>query len=222
VLTETKVRAWIDRTLPYESTSMHTIRTRTDELGLPHEELFASQVLLLRTLMLAGGVREVLELGTFLGYGTACFVEALDGLGGGHLTTVDRDEALSHEAQVSFPGVSNATTVDFVVGHAAEVCAAFLDSGRRFDLILLDVSEQQYPTLYETCIGLLRSGAMLVVDNVMMVTAEGWRSGENVIECGHGAPLEAMRELLAKAARDDRVWPSLVPLGSGILLCAKK
>jgi predicted O-methyltransferase YrrM len=222
VLKETQVRAWIDATLPCEIPGLTPIRSRTEDLGLPHEEMFPSQVMLLRTLMLALQAREVLELGTFLGHGVAGFVHTLDALGGGRLTTVDRDVELSREARAGLPIKSTATIVEFRTGDAAAVCEELLDAGRQFDLVLLDVAEVEYPTLYERCIALMRSGGLLVVDNVMMATAAGWESGENVVEGPASVVLEALRALIAMAAHDSRIWPALVPLGSGLLLCAKQ
>jgi predicted O-methyltransferase YrrM len=222
VLTEKQLRAWIDQALTDESAALKAIRSRTEALGVPHEELFPSQVMLLRTLMLASKSREVLELGTFLGYGSTGFAEALDALGGGRLTTVDRDPKLSEQAQAASAVHSSATTVEFLTGDAAEVCAELLEGGRRFDLILLDVAESHYPSLYDGCVELLRPSGILAVDNVLMITADGWESDENVVVGPASGPLSPLRDLISKAAADKRVWPSIVPLGSGVLLCAKR
>ncbi len=222
MLTEIQARAWIDEMLGGETPAMRSVRSRTETLGLAHEEMRPSQVMVLRTLMLAVRAREVLELGTFLGYGATSFVEALDALGGGRLTTVDRDVALSNDAQANFPVDSKATRIDFLIGEANTVCANLLEAGRSFDLILLDVAERQYPALYDSCVGLLSPSGVLVVDNVMMATVQGWESGENVVEAPQSETMTAVRDLVARAARDQRVWASLVPLASGLLLCAKR
>jgi len=222
VLKETQLRAWIDRMLTDETPAMKAVRVRTESLGMPHEEMFPSQVMVLKTLMLAARARDVLELGTFLGYGATSFAEALDALGGGRLTTVDRDVQLSEEAQAGFPLASTTADVEFLTGDADSVCAGLLERGRSFDLVLLDIAELQYPALYDSCVKLLKPSGILVVDNVLMVSVDGWETDENVVDGPQSEALTALRELVAMAARDPRVWPSLVPLGSGLLFCAKR
>ncbi len=67
MLTENKVRQFLENTLDGESTSLKLIREKIEALGLEHEEVFPSQIAFFKTLCLGAGVQQILELGTFLG-----------------------------------------------------------------------------------------------------------------------------------------------------------
>lgn len=222
MLSEEAVRVYIESAIQCETVELKKLRERVNELGLDHEEIFPCQVSFLRTLLMSGEVRSVLELGTFIGYSTLNFVECLDALGGGSLVTIDRRASVSKEARRAIYQTSRKTSVEFVVGDAGEHCNQLISRGRRFDLIFLDVSENDYPNLYDHCVSLLANRGLLIVDNVLMPTVAGWKSGNNVIEApGTEGTIMALRVLISRTRLDRRIVASLLPIGSGLLLCRR-
>lgn len=222
MLTEKKVRQFIEDTLDGESTSTRLIREKVEALGLEHEEIFSSQIAFFKTLCLGAGVQEILELGTFLGYSTAGFAEFLKDTGSnGHIITVELDEKRAIEANRSLEAIGLDKYVTFLVGDANTVCQEFSTKKKKFDLVFLDIFEGCYPDLYHVCIELLKPKGLLIVDNVLMPTVDGWVSGKNVIESNDDKLLKALQELLHLATSDPKVSSSILPLGSGLLVCSK-
>ncbi|MGH3710890.1 MAG: O-methyltransferase [Pseudonocardiaceae bacterium] len=222
MLREETVRAYIESTIQCETVELKKLRERVDKLGLDHEEIFPCQVSFLRTLLMSGEIRSVLELGTFVGYSTLNFVECLDALGGGNLVTIDRQASVSEEARRVIYRTSRKTLVEFIVGDAGEYCDRLISWERQFDLIFLDVSEEDYPDLYDRCVPLLTNRGLLIVDNALMPTVAGWNSGDNVIEAPDAeGTITALRALISRTRLDRRVVTSLLPIGSGLLLCRR-
>lgn len=224
MLSERRVREWIETELHGENQVLQQIRERTDELGLPHEEVFPSQVALLRTLVVAIGASRILELGTYLGYSTAAFAQLLlDRPPPRRLVTVDMDPALSVEAGrlLESAGFLPSDEIEFRVGDAPSVCDELATEGAEFDLVFVDVAESAYPACVEAAVGLLRPAGLMVVDNVLMRTASGWDDGQNIIEAPEVGDHPVLRCLLRDIAEDARFFSSVVTMGSGLLVCAR-
>jgi predicted O-methyltransferase YrrM len=223
MLTERALRLHIDGLQLGETPAMTAIREYIDRQGLEHEEIFPSQMLFLKVLCRAVGARRILELGTCLGYSTAAFVDIVStaGLDDWQIVTVERDPSRSREARQLLADGGLGRNVCFLVGNAEDHCADLLAAGEVFDVVFLDVAEVIYPSLYPACVDLLSDRGLLVVDNVLMSTVDGWFSGQNVVE-GYGPTIDALQQLLALATTDPRVDASIVPFGSGLLLCHRK
>jgi predicted O-methyltransferase YrrM len=221
MLSESSARAWIESICPVEPTAARNIRARVVERGFQHEEVFPFQLAFLRTLVWATAARDVLELGTFLGYSTAGIAEALKRSGDGRMVTVERAAERSRTAHDSLQEAGLAGVVDFVVGDAHEVCSSLVAAKRRFDLVFLDTAESQYPILYPICVQLLRRRGVLAVDNVLMPTVDGWTTGKNVVQAPEAEPIASLCALLEMASGDHDVLASVLPVGSGMLLCSK-
>lgn len=201
---------------------MCVIRRNVCAAGLQHEEIFSSQMALFHTLGLAAGAARVLELGTFVGYSTAGLVEMVRQRGGGHVTTVEFDADRSASARSALEASGLADDVTFVVSDDRKACTRLLAEGKVFDFVFLDTCEQNYPELYPLCVELLAPGGVLVVDNVLMPTVDGWLSDENVVSAARTPVLGALREMLQLAVADNSMTTSIVPLGSGLLLAVKR
>lgn len=217
-------RKWLEDHMT-ESIELRQIRRRLDEDGWVHHEMFVSQIALLRSLLATSDLRRVLELGTYVGYSTQAFVEIIDNMGGGVITTVECDGDAVTRARRNVSS-SELTEVNFIVATAESVCDDMKRKGQVFDLIFLDVAESAYPGLYDPCVELLRPGGVLVIDNVLMETIAGWSNGLNVVEQhtvdgGVNSTLEALSQLLERMFTDSRVAASVVPLGSGVAVCTR-
>jgi len=222
MLTEQDAREFIDHTLTVETETMRAIRRNVCASGLQHEEIFSSQMALFHTLGLASGAGQVLELGTFVGYSTAGFVEMVRRRGGGHITTVEADSERSAAAREALEASGLADDVTFIVSDDRKACKRLLAEGKVFEFIFLDTCEQNYPELYPLCVELLAPGGVLVVDNVLMPTVDGWLSDENVVSAARTPVLGALREMIQLAVDDESMATSIVPLGSGLLLAVKR
>jgi predicted O-methyltransferase YrrM len=92
---------------------------------------------------------------------------------------------------------------------ASETLAALDDDS--FDMAFIDADKPGYDDYYEGCLRVVRSGGLILIDNVL------W-SGE-VAEPGGGSEnAQIMRALNEKVAADERVDHVLLPVGDGLTL----
>src|SRR6266536_1427085 len=117
---------------------------------------------LLRVLATAVGAKQILEIGTAVGYSGIWLAGALppDGM----LITIDINETRAKEARENFARAGLADRVSVMVGDAKLKLAKV--SGP-FDLIFQDGDKLQYTPLLDRLVGLLRPGGLLVTDNVL-------------------------------------------------------
>ena len=92
----------------------------------------------------------------------------------------------------------------------------FLDSGDQgsFDFMFIDADKTSYPIYYEMGLHLLRSGGLLVFDNVL------W-AGRVADPDAKDADTQALKAINLKIYADPRVDISMVPIGDGLTLARK-
>jgi predicted O-methyltransferase YrrM len=131
---------------------------REEDLPLIDAEVGA----LLRVLALASGARQILEVGTAIGYSGIWLAGALPE--DGTLTTIDIDPERARRARANFARAGLDSRVNVVVGDAAAIVATLEGP---FDLIYQDGAKDLYTPLLDALVSRLRPGGLLVTDNVL-------------------------------------------------------
>ncbi len=166
--------------------------------GLPPIDVSPAQGKFLRLVARMVGARRVLEIGALGGYSTIWLARALpaDGL----VVTL---EAAPEHAQVARRNIERAGLagkVDLRVGPALETLPK-LESEKQapFDLIFIDADKRSNPEYLAWALRLARSGAAIVVDNVV-------RDGA-IVDPARGDPdivgIRRFYDMLAKEPRLD-------------------
>jgi predicted O-methyltransferase YrrM len=123
---------------------------------------------LLFVLARTSGARAILELGTATGY-SAVFLARACALNSGALTTIELDSALAARARKNLEraGLAAQATVicDDALARLSRIRGAF-------DLIFMDIEKADYARAMPHCHRLLRSGGLLVADNVAFPDAD--------------------------------------------------
>jgi predicted O-methyltransferase YrrM len=117
---------------------------------------------LLRVLATTIGAVRILEIGTAIGYSGIWLAGALPR--GGMLFTMEKDPERAKTARANFERAGLTDRVGVIVGDAQVTIAKVAGP---FDLIFQDGSKPLYVPLLDTLVGLLRSGGLLVTDNVL-------------------------------------------------------
>ena len=158
------------------------------------------------------GARSVFELGSGYGYSTAWFARAVAENGGGKVHHVVWDGALSQRARAHLAKLGYAGIVEYHVGEAVQ---ALRKMDGPFDVIFNDIDKEGYPDSLPVIADKLRSGGILIVDNVL------W-SGRIFDVANKEASTEAIRELTRRIANDPAWIISLLPLRDGLLVAYKR
>src|SRR6185503_12793856 len=99
--------------------------------------------------------------------------------------------------------------IELRIGPGAETLQHLLDSGAagRFDFAFLDADKESQASYYEQCLLLLRRGGVVAIDNAFL--------GGEVVDAREGTPA-LVRALTERLFADERVDPSLLPIGDGL------
>jgi predicted O-methyltransferase YrrM len=209
---EQPIRDYIEGLRPERGEVMREMEALADRDGVPIVHWEAGR--LLATLCRATDP-VVLEVGTAIGYSTLHMAEQLER---GRVVTLERDPDRAASAREFFERAGVADRVELVEGDANETIPA-LDGP--FDLLFVDATKDEYRRYIELAEPKLSERALLVVDNMLM-------SGEVALPEGDGSgrwprrSLAAARELNAELLASDRWVGSLLPVGDGVALAARR
>jgi predicted O-methyltransferase YrrM len=179
-----------------EDDALVAARESGSRTTMPNAEVAPNQGAFLGLLARIAGARRVLEFGTLAGYSAIWFARAVGP--DGHVVTFELEETNAAVARANLERAGVADRVEVVVGRAAESAQRLVDAGvEPFDLVFIDADKPNNPVYLAAALELTRSGAVLVVDNVV-------RQGA-VVRSDTGDPgVEGVRQLVdAIAAHPD-------------------
>lgn len=158
------------------------------------------------------GARRVFEMGSGFGYSTAWFARAVRENGGGEVHHVVWDDALSARARRWLALLGYQDTVRYHVGEAVQ---ALRESEGGYDLVFNDIDKQDYPASLPVIASKLRSGGMLIVDNLL------W-NGRIFDEADQSPATRGVRELTREITTDPEWLATVVPIRDGLLVARRR
>jgi predicted O-methyltransferase YrrM len=150
--------------------------------------------------------KQVLELGTGLGYSTIWLGEALRTTGG-KLISVENDANIHSRAQKNVAAAGLSSIVELVLGDAPGVVETLKGP---FDLILQDSGKSLYPLLLERCIQLTRDYGIIVADDALFRPLG--------VSEGLSDPIHNYNQMVFS---DQRLYSTILPVGDGLTISIK-
>ncbi|HEY4247741.1 MAG TPA: O-methyltransferase [Lacunisphaera sp.] len=168
--------------------------------GLPAIDVSPLQGKFLYLLAKLMGARHILEIGTLGGYSTIWMARALSVDGG--VISLELEEKHAQVARANIAAAGLADRVEVKVGPALESLVK-LSSKRTqsFDLVFIDADKVNTLAYFEHAIGLCRSGAVIVADNVV-------RKGQITEEKSEDISVQGMRRFVDALSKDRRIEAS--------------
>ena len=157
----------------------------------------------------------VLEVGTAIGYSTLHMAQQLEN---GRVVTLERDPERAASARAFWERAGVADRIELIEGDATDTIKS-LDGP--FDLLFVDATKDEYRRYIELAEPMLSDRALLVVDNMLM-------SGEVALPVAaadtqwNPHSLDAARALNAELLASDKWVGSLLPVGDGMALAARR
>ena len=157
--------------------------------------------------------KKILEIGTNIGYsGTVMLQAAPDAT----LFTIEMDEDTANMAKNNFNTAGVGDRVQILRGKAEEILPYIKDE---YDLIFLDGPKGQYYYLSTLLLPMLKSGGVLVCDNVLF---RGMVSGKRKTTARKRTLVKKLDEFLRFISNDPTLETSIIPIGDGMSVSYKK
>ncbi len=161
------------------------------------------------------GARRCVEVGTFTGYSALAVALALPP--DGQLIACDVSEEWTAIARRYWAEAGVAQKIDLRLAPALETLDGLLADGQAgtFDFAFIDADKSSYDRYYEDCLVLVRSGGLILLDNML------W-GGAVIDDTDNSADTVALRKLNRKIHDDARVDMCLLGIGDGISVVRKR
>tara|TARA_B110000444_G_C18700289_1_gene528639 strand:- start:352 stop:1002 length:651 start_codon:yes stop_codon:yes gene_type:complete len=191
------------------------LREETNLLPEAGWEVAPEQAQFLALLIKLSNAKQVLEIGTFTGHSTLAMAMALTN--GGHLTTCDMIDDYTEIAQRHWKKAGVEDKITLLMGPAVNSLENLAKQVKKnlFDFVFIDANKKDYDTYYEYAIKLTKKGGLIALDNMF------W-DGRVLDQNDNQKSTTALRQLLKKLHRDDRIDFSLLPIDDGLALAVKK
>jgi len=169
---------------------------------------------LLRVLIMIKKPKKILEIGTAIGYSALTMANAM-GLEG-TILTIERRADMIDLAQKNIDKNGFTDRIRIMDGEAEKVLPEIKDS---FDFVFLDAAKGKYMEFLPYCISNLKSGGILVSDNVLY---KGMVANDGLVVRRQRTIVRRMREYLEYISNNSTLESSIIPIGDGVALTYKK
>jgi O-methyltransferase len=210
-----RIHDYIERWGYHEPAILARLRAETAAMPNAGMQIAPEQGAVLGLLAEIIGARRCLEIGTFTGYSSLAVALAMPA--DGTLVCCDVSEAYTSVARRYWAEAGLAGRVDLRLGPAIETLDAMLADGAAgtFDLAFVDADKPSYPAYWERCLTLVRSGGLIVLDNMLF-------HGSVVDPSVHTPETVAIRDTNERIAGDPRVRHVLLGIADGMTIVLKR
>lgn len=197
-----------------ESDVLRRLREETARHPRAQMQIAPEQGQFMALLARLSGARRALEVGVFTGYSSICVAGAL--AADGRLVACDVSKEYTDIARRYWREAGVEERVDLRLGPALDTLDALVAEGRAgsFDFAFIDADKSNYESYFERCLGLVRAGGLIAVDNTL------WH-GAVIDPEDESQDTEAIRAFNERRRDDPRIALSLVPIGDGLTLGLK-
>lgn len=212
-ITNIAIEDYLADLMPPRDAALAGLEARALQQGLSLVGPVQGQFLYLQALAL--GARKALEVGITTGYAAIYLIRALQQTGG-HLTAIERHaDRVELAAQV----IDEAGLSEHISIHHGEWAELMPRLDNDFDLIFLDIlrsaaNEDQAPLALELCVRQLRSGGLLIADNVLC--------SAQVLEEDAPPLVRGIQQFNRRLMSHPALESVIIPLRDGVAICRKK
>ena len=153
----------------------------------------------------------ILELGTYTGYSAICLAQGLKD--GGVLHTIEINDELEKFTQGFIDKSGLKDKINLHIGDSCEIIPQLPDG---IDLAFIDADKRQYIDYYELIIEKVKTGGIILVDNVLW-SGKVLENSEETDEYTKG-----IIEFNDFVHQDSRVENVILPIRDGIMMLRKK
>jgi predicted O-methyltransferase YrrM len=193
---------------------LQQLRLHNAEYPQGHMQVCPEQGQLMAMLVKLIAAKYILEVGVFTGYSSLAMALAMPA--DGRIVACDVSVEATDIANKYWQQAGVAHKIDLRIAPALDTLHGLLTAGSsgKFDLAFIDADKANYPEYYELCLDLVRSGGVILIDNVL------W-SGRVADPAVADKRTTILRYLNVKIHQDQRVELVILPIGDGMTVVRK-
>jgi predicted O-methyltransferase YrrM len=205
-----QLRDYLDGLVPERPAELQKMEAYAQEHGFPIVGPASGYLCYQLARMI--GAKRIFELGSGYGYSTAWFAQAVQENGGDVVHHVVWDEGLSQMARGHLAALGYDGLIQY---HVSEAVQALRQSDGPFDLIFNDINKAGYPASLPVIEEKLRSGGVLIIDNMI------W-SGRVWDDSDQSEDTIGIRTFTHQITTSPHWIASLIPIRDGLIVAYKK
>ncbi|MBD5466307.1 MAG: O-methyltransferase [Lachnospiraceae bacterium] len=169
---------------------------------------------LLKTLLVMSKPKQILEVGTAIGFSALLMAEAVPEA---HITTIEKYEKRIPLAKENFERFGKEKQITLLEGDAAKILKELAGT---YDFIFMDAAKGQYIHFLPEVLRLLNRGGILLSDNILQ---DGDIIQSRFAVTKRNRTIHArMREYLYTLKHHEQLETAILPLGDGVAMSVKK
>lgn len=169
---------------------------------------------LLRCILLMQKPKNILEIGTAVAYSSIIMSNCIGH--DGKITTIERSDMMIKKAKSNIEKASKENSIILLEGDAGDILKSLEGT---YDMIFMDAAKGQYLTFLPDCLRLLKTGGLLISDNVLQngTVAKSRFSVPRRQRTIHNR----MRDYLWELNHNPNLKTSILPVADGLTLSYK-
>lgn len=144
---------------------MNSFQLQSKKLYRASMQTTIAQARFLSLMIKAIKANNVLEIGTFRGYGTAHMAQSLPD--SGEIITCEFSQEYANQAQKLFIDLKLDKKIKIIIGKASDTLSNLIKEKKQFDLIFIDADKPGYKGYFEQSLQLIKSGGTILIDNTL-------------------------------------------------------
>lgn len=199
---------------PRDATLDSVLRDALLTRDMPAIQIDDNGARILQLLTMLHRPRLAVEVGTLFGYSAIHIARGLPP--GGQLVTIENDPQAAELSRKYLDDAGLGDRVEVVTAEASDHLATL--EPESVDMVFIDADKKSYPHYLKLCFPLLRSGGLLVADDV---APGGDFSGESEAGADPSRETKAINTYVRAVARSDRLFSAFVGSTHGLLISYK-
>lgn len=168
---------------------------------------------LLEVIVKISNAKNILEIGTAIGYSAIILSTASNDI---KLTTIEKQNEMIQIARKNIQRAGLSERIQILEGNAEEILPKI---DQKFDLIFIDAAKGQYMEFLSSSIHLLRSGGVLISDNVLY---KGMTASNQYLVRRKKTIVKRMRTYLDHIMNHPQLLSCILPIGDGVSISYKR
>ena len=156
--------------------------------------------------------KQILEIGTAVGYSAICFSEYLEE--DGSIDTIEREEERFLKAKENIKKAEVEDKINLFFGDAVELLPTF---NKEYDIVFIDAAKGKYPFFLKEALRMLKKNGIIIADNILY---KGYVMSDYNKHKQRTA-VRNLREYIKEVSENDELETKILEVGDGLAITRK-